>query len=77
MLQVFHLGVVKVDLDIVYMQVFKCFHTYVASVSSRLHMFARLHTCVFQVFSDIFASVLDVFTSVSAILNICYQHYFV
>jgi hypothetical protein len=33
MLQVFHLDVAKVDLDVAYIcKCFKCFHTYVASV---------------------------------------------
>jgi hypothetical protein len=58
MLQVFHLDAAKVDLDVGYIcKCFKCFHTYVASVSSEcLHMFAM----AIHVFSS-FSGVLQVF----------------
>jgi len=61
LLQVFHLGIAKVELDVAYIcKCFRCFHTYVASVSSGCYIcFQWLHTC-FQVFFVFFASVSDV-----------------
>jgi hypothetical protein len=60
-LQVFYLGVAKIDLDVAYTSKrFRCFHTYVVSVSSRYCIYLHwLHTC-FYVFSGVFVSVSNI-----------------
>jgi hypothetical protein len=58
MLQVFHLDITKIDLDVAYIyKCFRCFHMYVASVSSGYYK-NRSGCCiyiqVFQVFSYVY-----------------------
>ena len=67
----FHLDVVKVDLDVAYIcKCFKCFHTYVVNIlSGCLHMFAMV-THVFSSFFCRFASVSDYVANVSAIFDV-------
>jgi hypothetical protein len=65
MLQVFHLDIAKVDLVVAYIcKCFKCFHTYVVSVSSEcLHMFAmatHVFPSFFLVFCECFRHMLQV-----------------
>ena len=72
MLQVFHLDVVKVDLDVAYIcKCFRCFYMYVASVSSRYCICLQwLHTC-FQALSGVLQVLLTYVASVSALSDVC------
>jgi hypothetical protein len=58
MLEMFHLDIAKVDLDVAYIcKCFKCFHTYDASV---FHLDVAMFTIATHVFSS-FSDVLQVF----------------
>jgi hypothetical protein len=75
MLQVFHLDVAKIDLDVAYTcKYFMCFHMYVAIVSSGfLHMFV-MATHVFLSFFWCFLQVFETYVaSVSPVLDVCYR----
>jgi hypothetical protein len=77
MLQIFYLNVAKLDRDVAYIcKCFRCFHTYVASVSSCcLHMFVMAT----HLFSSFFSGVLQVFQTyvarVSALSDICCKRF--
>jgi hypothetical protein len=64
MLQVFHLDVAKVDLDVAYIcECFKCFHTYVASVFIWVFAMFAMATHVVSNFFLVFLQVFQTYVT--------------
>jgi hypothetical protein len=70
-LQVFYLGVAKIDLDVAYTcKGFRCFYLYVASVLSECCICLHWLYTWFHVFSGVFASVSKCFSCFGSILQV-------